>query len=123
MTTGHQGRPAALPGKPELQKESCVGSPLAVSPARACYEGQETYQMDHPRSFPCPSVNWQITTSDNFLGLFESSFTFNGPIRYHLNEIPFSLLCEAFGKSPSSISLPRIELESLLKASRCSNWI
>lgn len=79
--------------------------------------------MDHPRSFPCPSINWQITTSDNFLGLLESSFTFNGPIRYHLNEIPFSLLCEALGKSSSGIGLPRIELESLLEAFRCSNWI
>ena len=69
--------------------------------------------MDHPRSFPCPSINRQITTSDDFLGLLEPSFTFTGPIRYHLNEVPFSLLCEAFGKSSGSIGLPRIELESL----------
>ena len=123
MIAGPQGLREVLPEKPGSQKGSCLDSPPAVSPARACYQREETYQMNHPRSFPCPGINRQITTCDNFLGVFESSFAFNGPIRYHFNEIPLSLLCEAFGKSSSSVGLPCIKLESLLKAFGCSNWI
>jgi hypothetical protein len=79
--------------------------------------------MNNAGGFPCPGVDWQISPSDDLLGVFKSTLALDSSVRHNLDEIPLSLLRKTVGEPSSCIALPRVEFKSFLKALRRSDRI
>lgn len=92
----------------ELQEDNSCESVSPVLDSVGLIDKRLTYELNHSDSFPGPCVCRKISSRSSstvFKASVQTSFTVYCASSNNLYQIPFSVLCEAFGKSTGSISL------------------